>query len=141
MANKAKIKNVSRSLFFLSLDQVSRGKHFELKPNSVVTVNEDELNYLMTECPRAFKKGYLEVIDSGDISNVDIIETENKMTEEEIEELLNYQFTKMKSHLNKITASHLLKDIRAKAEELNKSNKVIEVIDNRIKEVANSLVL
>lgn len=141
MANQAKIKNISRGNFFLSLDQVSRGKHFELRPNSVVTVNEDELNYLMVECPNAFKKGYLEVIDTGEIKDVDVIETENKMTDAEIEQLLGYQFAKMKSQLNKITATHLLKDIRAKAEELNKSNKVIEVIDNRIKEVADSLVL
>lgn len=141
MANQAKIKNVSRTHFFLSLDQVTRGKHFELKPNSVVTVNEDELNYLMVECPNAFKKGYLEVVDTGEIKDVEVVETENKMTDEEMEELLGYPFAKMKSQMNKITATHLLKEIRAKAEELNKSNKVIEVIDNRIKEVADSLVL
>lgn len=138
---KAKIKNVSRGLFFLSLDNVTRGKRFEMRPGSVVTVDEDELNYLMTECPNAFKKGYLEVVDGEKIEDIEIISTENKMSNEEIEQLLNSQFTKIKSQLNKITATHLLKQIRAKAEELNKSNKTIELIDSRIKEVADSLVL
>lgn len=138
---KAKIKNVSRGLFFLSLDNVTRGKRFEMRPGSVVTVDEDELNYLMTECPNAFKKGYLEVVDGEKIEDIEIISTENKMSNEEIEQLLNSQFTKIKSQLNKITATHLLKQIRVKAEELNKSNKTIELIDSRIKEVADSLVL
>jgi hypothetical protein len=141
MAKKAKIKNISKCNFILSLDTVNRGKRFDMKPDAAVFVDEDELNYLMTECQGAFKKGYLEVVSKDADIEVEVIETENKMSDEEIEELLNSPFTKIKSQVNKITASHLLKEIRAKAEELNKSNKTIEIIDSRIAEVADSLVL
>ena len=58
MAKVANIKNVSKHNFFLSLNQVSAGRNFKMKPNSLVSVDEDELNYLMNECAGAFKKGY-----------------------------------------------------------------------------------
>lgn len=141
MAKVANIKNVSKGKFILSLNQVSEGKSFEMKPNSIVSVDEDELNYLMNECQGAFKKGYLEVVDLDKDVKVDIVKTENVMSDEEIEELLNAPFAKMKSNINKIEETRLLKEIRQKAEELNKSAKALEIIDNRIKEVANSLVL
>lgn len=142
MAKVATIKNISRGDFMLSLHRIS-GKGFTLKPNGEVPVTEDELAYLMNDCQGAFKKGYLEVIKVNDSvkENIDIVETENKMTEDEILALLDLAPSRMKPKLAKIEASHLLKEIRQTAEELNKNNKVIEAIDARIKEVADSLVL
>lgn len=137
----AKVKNISSSEFLLTLDEVSKGKKFNLKPNSIVGIDEDELNYLSNECPNAFRDGYLEIIDLDDGLGIDAPVTENKMTDEDMENLLNAQFNKMKSQINKIEVSHVLKELRIKAEELNKSNKVLEIIDERIKEVADSLVL
>lgn len=141
MAKVANIKNVSKGNFLLSLNQVTAGRSFKMKPNSVVSVDEDELNYLMNDCQGAFKKGYLQVIDLDEECKIDIVETENVMSDEEIEALLNAQYQKIKSQINKIEETRLLKEIRQKAEELNKSTKVIELIDARIKEVADSLVL
>lgn len=141
MAKVAQIKNVSKHVFLLSLNQVSAGRSFNLKPNSVVSVDEDELNYLTNECEGAFKKGYLQVVGLDEGCNIDIVETENVMSDDEMETLLNAPFKKIQSEINKINETRLLKEIRQKAEELNKSNKVIELIDNRIKEVATSLVL
>ena len=143
MAKAATIKNISRGNFFLSLHQITPNKSFDLKPNSEVPVTEDELAYLMNDCQGAFKKGYLEVVkvDDNVKEHVDIVETENKMTEDEILALLDLAPSRMKTKLAKIDASHLLKEIRQKAEELNKSNKVMEAIDARIKEVAEGLVL
>ena len=37
-------------------------------------------------------------------------------------------------NVNKIEVSHVLKEMRAMAEELNKSSKVIEILDARIAE-------
>lgn len=141
MAKVANIKNVSKGSFLLSLNQVTPGRSFKMKPGSLVSVDEDELNYLMNDCQGAFKKGYLQVVDLDEECKIDIVETENVMSDEEIETLLNAQFTKIKSQINKIEESRLLKEIRQKADELNKSNKVLELIDARIKEVADSLVL
>lgn len=136
-----KVKNVSRSDFLLTFELIEKGKRFTLKPNSSVAIDEDELNYLVNECSGCFQKGYLEIVDLEPTATVDVPATENKMTDEEMEELLNYPFAKLKSHVNKIDVSHLLKELRIKAEEMNKSSKVIEIIDARIAEVADSLVL
>ena len=136
-----KVKNVSVREFLLTFDEIEKGKKFNMKPNSDVAIDEDELVYLTNECPNAFKKGYLEIVDLDDSTGLDAPVTENKMTEAEMEELLNSPFAKIKSQVNKIEVSHLLKELRVKAEEMEKSSKTIEIIDNRIKEVADSLVL
>lgn len=141
MAKVANIKNVSKGSFLLSLNQVTAGRSFKMKPNSLVGVDEDELNYLMNECQGAFTKGYLQVVDIDEDCKIDIVKTENVMSDEEIENLLNSPFAKIKSSINKIDETRLLKEIRQKAEALNKSNKTLEIIDERIKQVADSLVL
>ena len=140
-AKICKVKNISRRDFVLTFEEIEKGKKFKMRPDSTDSIDEDELNYLNNECPNAFKKGYLKIVDFDESVTADIPETENEMTKKEMEQLLNAQFTKMKSQINKIEVSHLLKELRTKAEELNKSSKVIDVIDARIKEVADSLVL
>lgn len=137
----AKVKNISTSSFHLTFDAIEKGKKFELKPNASVSIDADELNYLNNNCPNAFKKGYLEIVDLDESAGVEAPVTENKMTEEEMVEILSYPFAKMKSHVNKIGVTHILREMRIKAEELNKSSKVIEIIDARIVEIADSLVL
>lgn len=137
----AKVKNVSVREFNLTFEEIEKGKKFTMQPNSTVAIDEDELIYLTNECPNAFKKGYLEIIDLDESTGLEAPVTENKMTEDEMEELLNSPFTKIKSQVNKIEVTHLLKELRVKAEEMDKSSKVMDVIDSRIKEVADSLVL
>lgn len=142
MANKvAKVLNISSADFLLTFDEIEKGKKFNLSPNASVAIDEDELNYLNNECPNAFKKGYLKIVDIEDGVTVDIPVTENEMTDSDMEELLNSPFTRIKSQVKKIEESHVLKDLRMKAEEMNKSSKVMDIIDERIKEVADSLVL
>lgn len=142
MAEKiCKVVNISTGEFMLSFDQIEKGKKFVMRPNSAVAIDADELNYLTNECPNAFKKGYLKIVDLKEDAGVDAPVTENEYTEEQIDEILNSPFAKMKSTVKKIEVSHVLKTMRMRAEELNKSSKTIEIIDERIKEVADSLVL
>lgn len=136
-----KVKNISNGVFVLALDEVEKGKRFKMRPNSEVAITEDELNYLNNECSGAFALGYLEIVDLNEDSGVDAPETHNKLTDEDMEDMLNAPFMKFKSQVGKIEVSHVLKDLRMKAEEMNKSNKIIEIIDARIEQVADSLVL
>lgn len=136
-----KVKNVSSHEFTLTFERIEKGKVFVMKPNATVSIDADELNYLNNECSGAFSKGYLQIVDLQEGSTVDAPETKNAMTREEMEEILNSSFAKMKSQINKIEMSHVLKDLRLMAEEMNKSSKVIELIDARIEQVADSLVL
>lgn len=136
-----KVRNCSMGNFILTFEEIEKGKRFNLQPNATVAIDSDELNYLTNECPNAFKHGYLEIIDLDKDSSVDAPVTENKMDEKQMEDILNAPFMKMKSEINKIEVSHVLKELRIKAEDLGKSTKVLDIIDARIEQVADSLVL
>lgn len=139
MANVAKIKNVSSGEFILTLDMVTRGKTYTLNPNSEVGVTEDELNYLTVECPNAFKNGFLKAIALNETVEVPV--TENEYDDKAIKELLSSPTNSIKKKLKTITAGHVLKEILHEAQEQNKSNAVIEAIEDRIKEISDSLVI
>lgn len=142
MAEKmVKVKNVSRSDFGLSLDFVTEGKHLSLKPNTVVPLTEDEYMYLTTQCPGSFSKGFLEVVDIDEKIANEKIESQNVMSNEDIEKLLGYSLTTFKKKLDDIDSSTLLKDIRVKAIELGKAEKFIAEIEDKIKELSEGSVL
>ena len=63
------------------------------------------------------------------------------MAEKEIESILSGNFNTTNSKINKIETSHILKELRIKAEEMGKNTKVLDLIDERIEQVADSLVL
>ena len=136
-----KVRNWSMGNFILTFEEIEKGKKFELKPNGTIAIDSDELNYLTNECPNAFKMGYLEIIDLDKSKGVDAPITENKMDEKEMESILSGNFNTMKSKINKIETSHILKELRIKAEEMGKNTKVLDLIDERIEQVADSLVL
>ena len=130
-------------MFYLSLERVTDKKVHILKQQSVVGVTEEELNYLMNECKNAFLKGYLkvELVDEKIAETTEIVEPEVEYNEESIRALLTLSQVKIKAQLSKINATHILKDIRIMAEEMGKPVKVIEMIDLRIREVTDSLVI
>ena len=136
-----KVRNCSMGNFILTFEEIEKGKKFELKPKGTIAIYSDELNYLTNECPNAFKMGYLEIIDLDKSKGVDAPITENKMDEKEMESILSGNFNTMKSKINKIETSHILKELRIKAEEMGKNTKVLDLIDERIEQVADSLVL
>lgn len=142
MAEKlVKVKNVSRNDFGLSLSFVTDGKYLDLKPDTVVPLTSDEYMYLTTQCPGAFSKGFLAVVEIDDSLADEKIESKNVMSNSEIEKLLDLTITKFKKELLVIDSSLLLKDIRIKAIELNKSDKYIAEIDNRIQDTADGSLL
>lgn len=131
-----KVKNVSRADFHLSLDFVKEGKHFDLKPNTVVNLTVEEMDYLSTQCQGAFAKGFLKVIEEEKHENYDIPVAENVMTEKEIEELMSLKLPQFKKAISGITSLHLMKDIRKTADANNMKETYMNAIDAKITELA-----
>ena len=137
MANKLfKVKNVSRADFHLSLDFVKEGKHYDLKPNTVVNLTVEEMDYLSTQCQGAFTKGFLQVVEDENTKDYDIPQAENVMTEKEIEDLMSLKLPQFKKAIAGITSLHLIKDIRKVADENDKKETFMKAIDEKIAELA-----
>lgn len=142
MAEKlVKVKNVSRNDFGLSLNFVTEGKYIDLKPDTVVPLTADEYMYLLTQCPGSFEKGFLKIIEIDDSLADEKIESKNVMSNSDIDKLLEMTIAKFKKELVSIDSSSLLKDIRLKAIDLNKNDKFIVEIDERIEAIASGSVL
>lgn len=136
-----KVKNISRADFHLSLDFVKEGKHYDLKPNTVVNLTVEEMDYLTTQCQGAFAKGFLQVVEDEKTKNYDIPMAENVMSEKEIEDLMSLKLPQFKKAIAGITSLHLIKDIRKVADEHDKKETFMKAIDEKIAELAEGSIL
>lgn len=141
MSEKIKIQNISRGLYFLNLDFVKEGKVVELPKDAFYDLNEDEYSYLSTQCKGAFEGGYLKVVSAPTSVDVEEVNTSNQKSIEDIEKLMELNLTKFRSEIKKITNLALMKDIRDVAVAKDKTDKFIEEIDKKIKELAEGSVL
>ena len=142
MAEKvAKIKNISRADFSLNLSYVTKDRVLLLKPDVAVPVNHDEYSYLISQCPGAFEKGFLKVIDADEKIVDEVIESGNEMTDEDIDALMELTPAKFKNKIKTITSQTLVKDIRRRAVELNKSDRFISEIDAKLAELSEGSIL
>lgn len=137
--NYIKIKNTSRSVLFLDLSMVTPDRIVQMKDGVVATITEDEYNYLETACPKLFENGNIVVVSKPE--NVETLESKNVASKEDIETLVNKNLTQFKKEIKNITSLDLIKDIRVKAYEIGKNDKFMEVIDEKIKELADGSIL
>lgn len=136
-----KVKNISRNMFTLNLSFVTPKKVLRLNPDVVVDITLEEYTYLTTQCPGAFEKGKLEIVNVDEELDIIPIKSENVMSNEDIESLLGVTLPKFKTKIAEITASALLADIRIAAVEANKSDKYLDVIDAKITEINDGSLL
>lgn len=141
MAEKlVKVKNVSRGDFHLSLDFVKEGKFYDMKPDAIVSLDADEMNYLSTQCAGCFENGFLHVVESKEGANIELPHEGNVMSNEDIEKLINKNLTQFKKEMAKITSQHLVKDIRQACVDANKTDKFIEACDARFSDLADGSI-
>lgn len=136
-----KVKNVSRGNFHIALDFVTPGKYYDLKPNMEVGLTQEEYMYLSTACPGSFKKGFIKVMAVDPKADVEVIESENVMSNDDIEKLLDYSLPTLKKKLADIDSLNLLRDIRQKADDEGKKEPFMKAIDERIKAVSDGALL
>lgn len=137
---KVRIKNVSRGLFDLSLDFVKEGKIVSMKPDTTYILSEEEYDYLAEQCNGVFEDGFLQVIDMDDCKS-EKIESENVMTNDQIEDLLSKTIGKFRTEVKKITSDNLLADIYHAAVDRSKDEKYTEAIEKQIKECGNESIV
>lgn len=141
MAEKlVKVQNVSRADFHLSLDFVKEGKFYDMKPNAIVSLDVDEMNYLTTQCAGCFEKGFLHVVEASGDKDIELPNEDNIMSNEDIEKLINKNLTQFKKDIAKITSQHLIKDIRQACIEANKTDKFVQACDARFSELADGSI-
>lgn len=141
MSDKIKIQNISRGLYFLNLGFVKEGKVIRLPQGAIYEVNEDEFSYLITQCKGAFDQGRLKIVSAPTEIDIEDIETANQKSFDDINKLLDLTLVKFRTEIKSITSLDLMKDIRDAAVEKNKTDKFIEEIDKKIKELADGAVL
>lgn len=131
-----KIQSLSKANGRINLTEFN-GKSYPIKAKSSVKITEDELSYLMNSS-NALKDGTLKVMNeeilSADIDKDELV-TDNAFSDRDIEELLKKQFKAIESGLNKIDNIDVVKRILEKANELDKSVKVVGLIENRIEKL------
>lgn len=139
---KINIENISRNPFDLNLDFVTPRKVVTIKPNVSYGLTEDEYSYLVTSCPNLFTKGFFKVKNIPDeFKNVDVVESSNVMTDNDIVTLLDLPLAKFKKELSKIDSLPLIRDIHSKALELNKTDKYMSEINTKIDILADGSLL
>lgn len=141
MSEKIRIQNISRATYFLSLEFVKEGKVVELPDGAFYDLTEDEFSYLNTQCHGVFEKGRLKVISAPAAIEVEEVNTANQKSTEDIEKLMDLTLAKFRAEVKNITSLALMKDIRDVAVERGKTDKFIEEIDKKIKELADGSIL
>ena len=141
MEKVIKIKNTSRRNFSLNLSFVTAKKVLDLKPETEIEITSEEYQYLSTQCPNAFASGCLKVVSAKEDFTGDIIESQNVMSDVDIEALMELTPAKLRNKLKNITSIDLVNDIRIKADELGKSDKFMDEINIKIDELANGNIL
>lgn len=141
MSEKIKIQNISRGLYFLNLGFVKEGKVVRLPQGAIYDASEDEYSYLITQCKGAFDKGRLKVVSAPAEIDVEEVNESNQKSFDDIEKLMDLNLTKFRAEIKNITSLELMKDIRDAAVERNKTDKFMDEIDKKIKELADGAIL
>lgn len=131
-----KIKNTSRGHLFLDLGMENGNKVIAMKPDATTAITTSAWEYLVNSCPNLFKYGDVELVDKKG-TDVEVVETQNLYSNEDIAKLVEKNLTQFKKELNKIDSLSVLKDIRLKASEEGKSKGFMEALDAKIAELAN----
>ena len=133
---------MSRGNFDLSLDFVKEGRFISLKDGTTFILTEDEYDYLKEQCSGAFKNGFLEVIGMDDDVKAEKINSENVMTDEEIEKKLGLAIASFRKFVKTVTSEKLLADIFKAAVAASKDEKYLDAVTKQIKELGyDALVL
>lgn len=131
---KIKVINVSRTSVMINLSMLT-GKTYPLKPNAFAFLTEDEISYIQNTSS-AFKRGFLKIDESKPLPDtVEIVESKNALPEDEMEKFLSKTQKVIKHDLSEMDNMFVLKDLVAKAKELDKSVRVIDMIESRIEEL------
>ena len=131
MAEKIKVVNSLKSRITINLTKLN-GKEIPIEKNGFALLTVDELAYLQN-VSKAFDLGYLRLAPKQIIpEEVEIADSFNAISDEEISKLLQKPVKTLESELVKLTNVYVLKRVLEIAGEQDKSVKVMKIIEDRI---------
>lgn len=131
-----KIENLSNNKVTLNFKSFN-GKIYPIMEKGAVKITEDELSYLMNTS-KVFRAGILKIVNdeilSGEIDKEEL-NSNNTFTDDDILALLKKTQKQLTVDLKGIDSIDVIKRINEKAVELDKSIRVIGIIENRLEEL------
>lgn len=129
-----KIENPNKHEVTINLKEFN-GRVIPIKGNGIAMLEEDELAYVVTSS-QVFNRGTLRVANKQELTVIDKsdLESPNALTDEEVVAMLKNQKA-LETALLQIDNERVLKRVLEKANELNKSVKMVGMIEARIEEL------
>lgn len=129
MKNKTKVKSTSNSPVTINLTDLN-GKKYPVPPKGFAYLDEDELAYLINTS-KIFEVGSL-VVDRNTVpEGIEIVDSPNALTDENITELLKKPVKQLVDDLAEITEVNVIDRILEAANKQDKSVKVVQTIEAR----------
>lgn len=134
MVGKIKVINTRKNVITINLSSFN-GKVIPLSQNGFAYLTEDEFSYLINTS-KVFNLGILKV-DAGQQvpEDIEVPVSPNALTDDDIVKMLKLTQKSFAIELNKITDIQIAKRIFEIAKELDKSIKIIEMIEAKIEEL------
>lgn len=136
MERNVRIDNLTNSKITLNFKDLNE-KVYPIRPKGFVKITEEELSYLMN-VSTAIKDGLIKVANedvlTGDI-NKDELKSDNAFTDNDIVTLLKKPQKALAVELENITSLDVVNRILVKANELDKTVKIVELIESRVEQL------
>lgn len=131
-----KVENTTKSRVTINLKGFN-DKCYAVKAKGSVAIDEDELNYIMNTS-QVFKMGTLRVVNKEElVDSVDVTELEspNALSDAGIDLFLKKTQKSLMTELEKIDSIQVIQKILDRANELDKTVRVIEMIETRLEQL------
>ena len=135
---KIKVQNVANNGVTVNLKEFN-DKIIPIAGNSFAFLTEEELTYVMNTS-KIFETGSLQVANKEALSSdidLDSLKSPNTFTDEDILTLLKKTQKQVEISLENVTSPDVVKRILAKAQELDKSVKVVGAIQLKLESLLN----
>lgn len=141
---KRYIKTILGTVWLTALDPFSgkpqpvelKGEPKKSNPNAIVKIWSTKEDHFIKEMNREhFQAGNLRELEQEEMAEVKVPKSPNQISDEEIEEILNKPFLALKNRLDKFTKVAPVYRFLTKAEEMEKSEKIMDAIRARMSEI------
>lgn len=131
-----KIQNLNASKVKLNFTKLN-GRTVLINGNGTVKISEDELMYLINSS-NVIKKGSIKIVNENELSNdidKDDLVSPNSLSDDGIIELLKKSQASIKKEIAEVDSIETIERILNKAHELDKSVKLIAILEERLEEL------
>jgi hypothetical protein len=141
---KIYMKTILGAVWLTALDPFSSkpqpvaltGEPKKENPNAIIKVWTTKEDHFLKEMNKShFQAGNLREVKMKEMAEVKVSKSPNEISDDEIEEILNKPFLALKNKLDKFTKEAPVYRFLRKAEEMEKSAKIVGAIEARLSEI------